>query len=59
MEMRFRSRLRVEPGMRLELEVMWWAARDGVAGWDKTKGQKRMNFRNRGRFRTGRSWGWG
>lgn len=39
-EMRFRSRLRVEPGMRLELEVMWRGARDGVAGWDKVEGQK-------------------
>lgn len=58
-EMRFRSRLRLESGMRLELEVMWWGARDGVAAWNKMEGQRWMKIRNKKKSRAGRSWGWG
>lgn len=36
-EMSFRSRLRVDPGMRLELDVMWRGARDAVAAWDRSE----------------------
>lgn len=44
-EMRFRSRLRLESGMKLELEVMQQGARDGVAAWDRVEGKKRMHVR--------------
>lgn len=54
-EMRFRSRLRLESGMRLELEVMQQGARDGVAAWDKVEGKKRMSVRYRRKCRIRRS----
>lgn len=47
-EMGFRSRLRLESGMRLELDVMWWGARDGVAAWNKAEDQRRMKIKDGG-----------
>lgn len=36
-EMSFRSRLRVDPGMKLELDMMWPGASDVVAAWDRSE----------------------